>query len=144
MPTWTRCYGEVCHIGIFVREDAGHPISKGTELSRYAGCVIKCPSKEQQNGRYLIELDCDKGLFIDGEGADPREGIAQVANTCIPGAKPPFDRANCMFWSDGIDVTLHTTRNVYPGEELLVDYHWHFKALRRKCGCRFCVEAGVR
>ena len=124
-----------------MKEDAKRALRKGEFVSRYAGPVLRAPTKAQKDGRYVIELVREEELYIDGEDADHVEGVAQLCNTSVPTAAPPDNVPNCRFVSDDFDIILETNRVVWPGEELLVDYHWHFKNLWSICGCSDCIEA---
>jgi uncharacterized protein len=110
--------------GLFAREE----VSQGDFIVEYTG--IKIPTKEADvsKSRYLFEID--KKWTIDGETQSNRG--RWLNHSCVP---------NVEALGEGDKILFYAVRDIFPGEELTIDYgQEYFDEFIKPHGCRCGAE----
>jgi hypothetical protein len=132
-------------------------IPKGTRIAEFSGTKINCVDeydnviRNKPTGIYVIQCDVAGSKFLDA-ASNPKygefrydEAPGHFMNSSHPCLEPPFDESNCIIecGPDEFDCCAVTAKDVYFGDELLVDYHHQLTKLKiaRSCGCHECEMA---
>lgn len=111
-------------LGVF----ATRTIPKGTPITRYHGELVKhvkpaCSETYYMDCAYTYQLSSGKGFIIGARDMSRLKGrgVGQLLNDAID---PDLSgrKNNCEFCERGSRVYIVASRNISPGEELMVDY----------------------
>ena len=106
--------------GLFAREE----VSQGDFIVEYTGVKIPTKVADESKSRYLFEID--KKWTIDGEGQSNRG--RWLNHSCMP---------NVEALGEGHKVLFYALRDIFPGEELTIDYgQEYFDEFIKPHGCK--------
>ena len=98
---------------------AGKYIPSGTIFGRYRGALRRIGEKGfKKNGPYAMKIN--HRVYIDAVDT-PRCILAMMNDADGPSHSSKYEN-NCVFVGAGKKIQAQAIRDIYPGEELLVDY----------------------
>ncbi len=110
--------------GLFAREE----IPQEAFIVEYTGVKIPTAVADESDSRYLFEID--KDWTLDGEGQD-NQG-RWLNHSCVPNVEAVGEEDKIM---------LYALRDIFPGEELTIDYgEEYFDEFIKPYGCRCGAE----
>jgi len=105
--------------GLFAHEQ----VSQGDFIVEYTGLKIPTKEADESPSKYLFEID--KEWTIDGEGQENHG--RWVNHACVP---------NVEAVSEGDRILFYAVRDIFPGEEITIDYGGeYFDEFIKPFGC---------
>lgn len=100
-------------------------IRKGSFIAPYKGRVT---CHENPDSQYQIEICDGKGVYVDASTRKYKKGNpAKFVNSITRWDGSETGGANVCYYTRYPQwpyVVLYAVRDIYPGQELLADYHW--------------------
>jgi SET domain-containing protein len=110
--------------GLFARAE----ISQGDFIVEYTGTKLSAEQADESKSKYLFEID-DK-VTLDGE--DQSNHGRWLNHSCVP---------NVEAFEDEQKILLYAMRDIFPGEELTIDYgQEYFEEFIKPHGCKCGAE----